>query len=171
MAPRNSSTALPTLRLRGTIVNRTYGTHKNLYIFLFLLKTFGAIYYGPSVILTRYIVLGALPTLTAVLAGLLLLWTEHGDGLDRFSDFRAENVDGFRWANNKIKPDDETERIYREKSERGCRSVSVSFFFWGKWTGDDIKVGFRSWKNEKPTKHIWRVTAGNAVCTACSRVQ
>ena len=33
--------------LRGTIVNRTYGTHKNLYIYLFLLTIFGPIYYGP----------------------------------------------------------------------------------------------------------------------------
>lgn len=29
------------------IVNRTYGTHKNLYIYLFLLTIFGPIYYGP----------------------------------------------------------------------------------------------------------------------------
>ena len=33
--------------LRGTILNRTYGTHKNLYISLFLLSMFGSIYYGP----------------------------------------------------------------------------------------------------------------------------
>ena len=33
--------------LRGTIVNRTYGLHKNLYIDLFLLTIFGPIYYGP----------------------------------------------------------------------------------------------------------------------------
>ena len=33
--------------LRGTILNRTYGTHKTLYISLFLLKIFGSIYYGP----------------------------------------------------------------------------------------------------------------------------
>ena len=33
--------------LRGGIVNRTYGRHKNLYIFLFLLKIFGPIYYVP----------------------------------------------------------------------------------------------------------------------------
>ena len=33
--------------LRGTIVNRTYGTHKNLYNSLFLLTKFGPIYYGP----------------------------------------------------------------------------------------------------------------------------
>ena len=33
--------------LRGTIVNRTYGTHKKLYIFLFLLTKFGPIYHGP----------------------------------------------------------------------------------------------------------------------------
>ena len=33
--------------LRGTIVNRTYDTHKKLYISLFLLTIFGPIYYGP----------------------------------------------------------------------------------------------------------------------------
>ena len=33
--------------LRGIIVNRTYGTHKNLYISVFLLTIFGPIYYGP----------------------------------------------------------------------------------------------------------------------------
>ena len=33
--------------LRGTILNRTYGTHKNLYILLFLPTMFGPIYYGP----------------------------------------------------------------------------------------------------------------------------
>ena len=32
--------------LRGTIVNRTYGTHKTLYISLLLLTIFGPIYYG-----------------------------------------------------------------------------------------------------------------------------
>ena len=39
----------PTRRhlLRGTIVNRTYVTHQTLYIYLFALKTFGPIYYGP----------------------------------------------------------------------------------------------------------------------------
>ena len=31
----------------GTIVDRTYGIHKNLYIYLFLLRIFGPIYYGP----------------------------------------------------------------------------------------------------------------------------
>ena len=31
----------------GTIVNRTYGTYKNLYISLFLLTIFGPIYYRP----------------------------------------------------------------------------------------------------------------------------
>ena len=35
------------LILRGAIVNRTYGTHKNLYTSLFLLPIFGPIYYGP----------------------------------------------------------------------------------------------------------------------------
>ena len=33
--------------LRGVIVNRIYGTHKNLYIYLFLITIFGPIYYGP----------------------------------------------------------------------------------------------------------------------------
>ena len=33
--------------LRGTILNRTYCTHKNLYISIFLLTIFGPIYYGP----------------------------------------------------------------------------------------------------------------------------
>ena len=33
--------------LRGSIVNRTYGEHKNLYISLFLLAIFGPVYYGP----------------------------------------------------------------------------------------------------------------------------
>ena len=33
--------------LRGAIVNRTYGTNKNLYTSLFLLTIFGPIYYGP----------------------------------------------------------------------------------------------------------------------------
>ena len=36
-----------TLLLRGTIVNGTYGIHKNLYISPFLLTKFGAINYGP----------------------------------------------------------------------------------------------------------------------------
>ena len=31
----------------GAIVNRTYGTHKHLYIFLFLVTIFGPISYGP----------------------------------------------------------------------------------------------------------------------------
>ena len=33
--------------ISGAIVNRTYGTHKNLYIYLILLTIFGPIYYGP----------------------------------------------------------------------------------------------------------------------------
>ena len=33
--------------LRGAIVNRTYGIHKNLYIHRFLPTIFGPIYYGP----------------------------------------------------------------------------------------------------------------------------
>ena len=32
---------------RGIILNRTYGTYKNLYISLFLITTFGPTYYGP----------------------------------------------------------------------------------------------------------------------------
>ena len=37
-----------TVLLRGTIVNRTYGTHKKkLYIYLFMLTIFGPICYGP----------------------------------------------------------------------------------------------------------------------------
>ena len=35
------------LLVRGTIINRTYGTYTNLYISLFLLNIFGPIYYGP----------------------------------------------------------------------------------------------------------------------------
>ena len=35
------------LLLRGTIVSRTYGTHQNLPISLFLQTKFGPIYYGP----------------------------------------------------------------------------------------------------------------------------
>ena len=35
------------VQLRGAILNRTYGTHKNLNIALFLLPAFGPIYYGP----------------------------------------------------------------------------------------------------------------------------
>ena len=33
--------------LHGTIVNRTYDTHKNLYFYVFLPTTIGPIYYGP----------------------------------------------------------------------------------------------------------------------------
>ena len=33
--------------LQGAILNRTYGTHKNLFISLFLLRILGPIYYGP----------------------------------------------------------------------------------------------------------------------------
>ena len=33
--------------LWGTVVNRTYGKNKNLYMYLFLLKIYGPIYYGP----------------------------------------------------------------------------------------------------------------------------
>ena len=35
------------LFLRGEVLNRTYGTHKNLYVSLFLLAIFGPIYCGP----------------------------------------------------------------------------------------------------------------------------
>ena len=35
------------LLLRGTLVNTTYGGHKNLYIHLFLPTIFGPIYYRP----------------------------------------------------------------------------------------------------------------------------
>ena len=49
---RNSTVIAPsgnkrTTVLRGTIVNRTYGTHKNRYISLFLLTIVGIINYGP----------------------------------------------------------------------------------------------------------------------------
>jgi len=45
--PENSTAVLKEL-LRGAIVNRTYGTDKDLlYIYLFLLTIFGPIYYGP----------------------------------------------------------------------------------------------------------------------------
>ena len=40
--------------LRGTIVNRTYGTHKNLYIYPFLLTIFGPINYGPRNSIMRH---------------------------------------------------------------------------------------------------------------------
>ena len=33
--------------LRGAIVNRIYGTHKNFYICLLLSTIFGPVYYGP----------------------------------------------------------------------------------------------------------------------------
>ena len=39
---------LHTAVLRGTTVNRTYGTYSNLDISVFLLTIFGPIYYGPS---------------------------------------------------------------------------------------------------------------------------
>ena len=42
-----STVALAAYLLRGTIVNRTYGTHKKLYIHLLLLTICGPIYYGP----------------------------------------------------------------------------------------------------------------------------
>ena len=43
MVPRIRYKAL----LPGTIINRTYGTYKNLSIYLFLRRMFGPIYYGP----------------------------------------------------------------------------------------------------------------------------
>ena len=36
------------LLFRGGVLNRTYGTHKNLYISLFILPLFGPLYYGPT---------------------------------------------------------------------------------------------------------------------------
>ena len=36
-----------TVLLRGNIVNRTYGIHKNLYVNPFLLTIFGPVNYGP----------------------------------------------------------------------------------------------------------------------------
>ena len=36
-------------RVDHIIVNKTYGTHKNLYIYLLLLTIFGPIYYFPPV--------------------------------------------------------------------------------------------------------------------------
>ena len=39
--------------LRGTRVNRTHGTHENLYIHQFLLTIFGPINYGPVIIASR----------------------------------------------------------------------------------------------------------------------
>ena len=38
---------VPGILLRGTLVNRTYGGNKNLYIHLFLVTRFGPIYYRP----------------------------------------------------------------------------------------------------------------------------
>ena len=35
--------------LRGTLLNRTYGLYKNLYISLFLLTIFGPVYYDPCI--------------------------------------------------------------------------------------------------------------------------
>ena len=50
--PEQLFLAAPSLRpwvlLPGTMVNRTYGTHKNIYVYPCLLTTFGPIYYGPS---------------------------------------------------------------------------------------------------------------------------
>ena len=51
-APSHLKAALATLNdhkqpLRGTLLNRTYGTHRHHYICLLLLTTFGPIYYGP----------------------------------------------------------------------------------------------------------------------------
>ena len=38
---------LALLVFRGALVNRTYGLHTNLYIYIFFLTIFGRIYYGP----------------------------------------------------------------------------------------------------------------------------
>ena len=38
---------VPSLVLPGTIVNRTYGIHKNLYVYTLLLTIFGPVNYGP----------------------------------------------------------------------------------------------------------------------------
>ena len=43
MRPGSSEVRL----LRGTVVSRTYGAHKKLYISVFLLTISGPIYYGP----------------------------------------------------------------------------------------------------------------------------
>ena len=45
--PKMSRHSQLRLLLRGTIVNRTYGIHKNLYIQHFLLTIVGPINYGP----------------------------------------------------------------------------------------------------------------------------
>ena len=45
--PAPASTLLGVLLLRGTIVNRTYGTNKNLYVYSFSRTIFGPVYYGP----------------------------------------------------------------------------------------------------------------------------
>ena len=45
--PFRSQKDLPVELLPGTIVNRTYGSYKNIYNYLFLLTIFGPIYYGP----------------------------------------------------------------------------------------------------------------------------
>ena len=46
IAPGTTSTNQPELLLRGAIVNRTYGIHKNLYITIFT-NNFGPINYDP----------------------------------------------------------------------------------------------------------------------------
>ena len=45
--PGTGINGVPGIVLQGTIVNRTYGTLKNLCISVFLLSIFGPIYYGP----------------------------------------------------------------------------------------------------------------------------
>ena len=44
---QHSVLADSSILLRGTTLNRTYGTHKKLYISPFLLTIFGPTYYGP----------------------------------------------------------------------------------------------------------------------------
>ena len=48
--PRGNWLQKQIILLRGNIVNRTCGTHKNLYIYLFLRTIFGPIYDGPPAI-------------------------------------------------------------------------------------------------------------------------
>ena len=37
----------PQTLMPGNVVNRIYGAHKNIYIYIILLSIFGPIYYGP----------------------------------------------------------------------------------------------------------------------------
>ena len=50
LLPRTIAALLRRNILRGTVLNRTYGTHKNLpgiYIYLLFVAVCGPIYYGP----------------------------------------------------------------------------------------------------------------------------